>query len=136
MVHIKRVYEPASDEDGYRVLVDRLWPRGLSRERARIDLWLKAAAPSDQLRKWFAHVPERFNEFARRYREELSQHPEVMETLHSLESEHGVLTLVYGAHDEEHNQAVVLADALIGQRTASAGAASGPGSRTHAATGR
>jgi len=117
MVHIKRVYEAAATSDGYRVLVDRLWPRGLTKEKADVDLWLKEAAPSTELRAWFGHQPERFAEFSRRYREELSQHPEVLTQLSALESEHGLITLVYGAHDEEHNQAVVLADALLGRRT-------------------
>ncbi|HEX7600977.1 MAG TPA: DUF488 family protein, partial [Polyangiaceae bacterium] len=90
---------------------------GLTKEKADVDLWLKEAAPSTELRAWFGHQPERFAEFSRRYREELSQHPEVLTQLSALESEHGLITLVYGAHDEEHNQAVVLADALLGRRT-------------------
>lgn len=124
MVHIKRVYEAAATSDGYRVLVDRLWPRGLTKEKADVDLWLKEAAPSTELRAWFGHQPERFAEFSRRYREELSQRPEVLDQLSALESEHGLITLVYGAHDDEHNQAVVLADALLGRRTVQSAVAS------------
>lgn len=127
MIHIKRVYEAAAKSDGYRVLVDRLWPRGLTKEKAYVDLWLKEAAPSHELREWFGHEPERFAEFSRRYREELSQRPEVLKQLTALESEHGLITLVFGAQDDEHNQAVVLADALLGRRTVQSAVAA----RTH-----
>ncbi|RDE10052.1 DUF488 domain-containing protein [Pelagibacterium lacus] len=107
---IKRAYEPADKEDGYRVLVDRLWPRGLHKDDAALDEWLKDVAPSTELRKWFNHDPERFPEFRRRYRKELSDNPDV-EKLAAL-AKKGKLTLVYSARDETHNQARVLAEYL------------------------
>ncbi|MGB8930286.1 MAG: DUF488 family protein [Anaeromyxobacteraceae bacterium] len=109
MVRTKRAYEPASRADGLRILVDRLWPRGVTREAARIDLWLKDVAPSTALRQWFAHRPERFREFEERYRRELARSParealaEIM-----LRAAHGEVTLVYGARDVVHNHAVFL----------------------------
>ncbi|MBK7821150.1 MAG: DUF488 domain-containing protein [Tessaracoccus sp.] len=106
-IQIKRVYEPASDDDGFRVLVDRLWPRGLSKEEARLDLWDKDAAPSTELRKWFGHIPERFDEFAEKYRAELDASGAATALLAQCAG-HDVVTLLYGAHDEVHNQAVVL----------------------------
>jgi uncharacterized protein YeaO (DUF488 family) len=109
MVRIKRAYEPASAEDGYRILVDRLWPRGVSKEAARVDLWAKELAPSPGLRVWFGHDPRRFRDFAERYRLELSRSPArelFVEVLHR--AAHGTVTLVYGAHDEVHNNAAVL----------------------------
>jgi uncharacterized protein YeaO (DUF488 family) len=112
MIRAKRVYGDPSAEDGYRVLVDRLWPRGLSKEKAAIDLWFKEIAPSGELREWFGHRPERFDEFTQRYRRELARHPEMVSRLRSLEAEHGTLTLLYAAHDELHNQAVVLAEVV------------------------
>jgi len=111
-VRIKRAYEPASDEDGQRVLVDRLWPRGISKDKARLDHWLKEVAPSAELRKWFDHKPERWPEFKRRYREELDANPALAE-LRAFAGR-GRLTLVYGARDEAHNDAVVLAELLAG----------------------
>lgn len=111
MLKIKRVYEDAQHNDGYRVLVDRLWPRGLTKEKAAVDLWLKEIAPSPELRKWFNHEPEKFPEFNKRYRAELKQNPAV-EELRALGREHKKITLVYGAHDPEHNQAVVLQNYL------------------------
>lgn len=112
-VRIKRVYEDASDEDGYRVLVDRVWPRGLSKEAAHVDEWVKEAGPSTELRTWFGHRPERFAEFARRYRDELDGSMPLSH-LRDLVADHDVVTLVYSARDEEHNQAVVLGDVLRG----------------------
>lgn len=111
MLKIKRVYEDAQHNDGYRVLVDRLWPRGLTKEKAAVDLWLKEIAPSPELRKWFNHEPEKFPEFNKRYRAELKQNPAV-EELRALGREHKTITLVYGAHDPKHNQAVVLQNYL------------------------
>ncbi|MFH5820996.1 DUF488 domain-containing protein [Georgenia sp. AZ-5] len=108
---IARVYDPPGEDDGARVLVDRLWPRGLAKDGARIDLWLKDVAPSTQLRREFHHDPERFAEFTRRYRDELAGNPAV-ERLRELERERGRVTLLYGAKDTEHNQAVVLRDFL------------------------
>lgn len=111
-VHLKRVYDPASPADGTRVLVDRLWPRGLSKAKAKIDLWLKEVAPSTELRKWFGHDPQRWDEFRHRYIEELKQHPEDLAKLRELASK-GPLTLLYAARDEQHNDAVVLRDVLL-----------------------
>lgn len=110
-IAIKRVYEPAADSDGQRVLVDRLWPRGVRKEDARLDEWLKEIAPSDELRKWFGHDPERWTEFQKRYREELKGKGEALEQLRALTAK-GKVTLLFGAHDEKHNNAVVLADYL------------------------
>jgi uncharacterized protein YeaO (DUF488 family) len=110
-IQIKRVYEPASPEDGYRVLIDRLWPRGVSRQSAKADGWIKELAPSTELRQWFAHDPGRFEEFRRRYIEELrDERPRLTALRHRARG--GTLTLVYSAHDTEHNDAVVLAEIL------------------------
>jgi len=116
MLRIKRVYEPTEKSDGFRVLVDRLWPRGVSKERAHLDLWLKEIGPSDALRKWFGHDPKRWKEFAAKYRKELSGKRELVQQLKKLESEHGTVTLLFSAHDEEHNQAVALREFLKGSR--------------------
>ena len=110
-VRLKRAYDPAEPRDGYRVLVDRLWPRGVSKERARLDEWARELAPSAELRTWFGHDPERFAEFERRYRAELTAHEEKLDELRCRARE-GTLTLVYGARDEVHNDAVVLAELL------------------------
>jgi uncharacterized protein YeaO (DUF488 family) len=109
-LHLKRVYEPPSPSDGRRILVDRLWPRGLSKAEADIDLWLKDVAPSAPLRKWFGHRPERWSEFRARYRDELKTNP-ALDRLRQVLAE-GKATLVYGAKDQEYNQAVVLAEVL------------------------
>jgi len=111
---IKRVYEPASDDDGFRVLVDRVWPRGVSKERAHLDLWDKDVAPSTELRRWYGHVPERFEEFARRYRAELDANPDALTVARAWGAEHRRVTLLYGAHDGETSQAAVLRDVLAG----------------------
>jgi len=111
-VRIKRAYEPPSRRDGTRVLVDRLWPRGVKKADAGISQWMKEIAPSNELRKWFGHDPERWEEFRRRYRAELTKKRELLGELRSLAKE-GPLTLVYSAHDEAHNQAVVLREALL-----------------------
>ncbi|OJV76460.1 MAG: MarR family transcriptional regulator [Cellulomonas sp. 73-92] len=108
---IKRVYDHPAPEDGFRVLVDRLWPRGLTKERAAADLWLKDAAPSTALRVEWHHDPGRFGEFADRYRTELESEPAVAELL-DLARTHGVVTLLFSAHDPELNQAAVLRDYL------------------------
>jgi uncharacterized protein YeaO (DUF488 family) len=110
-VRLTRAYEQPASSDGYRVLVDRLWPRGVSREEARLDEWAKELAPSAALRRWFAHDPERFGEFRRRYTAELAAHEEKLGELRR-RARNGTLTLVYGARDEEHNDAVVLAELL------------------------
>lgn len=104
---IKRVYLPAEESDGYRVLVDRLWPRGIKKENAKVDLWAKALAPSTELRKWFNHIPERFPEFKDKYIAELKANPEALSILDEIRN-HDVVTLLYAAKDEEHNNAVVL----------------------------
>jgi len=106
-IQIKRAYEPAGKEDGFRVLVDRLWPRGVSKEELKIDLWLKEVAPTDHLRKWFDHDPAKFAEFSRKYRDELHDNPATQQ-LRDVVAQYEVVTLLYGAHDVEHNQAVVL----------------------------
>jgi uncharacterized protein YeaO (DUF488 family) len=110
-VRVKRAYEPSSPGDGYRVLIDRLWPRGVSREQARLDAWDKDLAPSPELREWFGHEPGRFEEFRRRYIEELrAQRPRLAELRRR--AREGTLTLVYSARDTEHNDAVVLAEVV------------------------
>lgn len=111
MIRIKRVYEPAEAEDGRRILVDRLWPRGVSRERDRIEAWHKEIAPSDGLRRWFGHDPVRWEEFRRRYREELAAHPAEIGRL-LREAGEGGITLLFAARDQEHNNAVVLKELL------------------------
>jgi uncharacterized protein YeaO (DUF488 family) len=113
---LKRIYSPAQKADGYRILVDRLWPRGVSRQKAHIDLWLKEIGPSDALRKWFGHDPARWREFLRRYRKELRAKADLVEQIKHLQKEHGKVTLIFSAHDEEHNQAVALRDFLEGRR--------------------
>jgi uncharacterized protein YeaO (DUF488 family) len=110
-VCLKRAYEPASAEDGYRVLVDRLWPRGVSKEQAKLDEWDQELAPSSQLREWFGHQPDRFPEFRRRYIDELRANGLRLRELRG-RAKTGTLTLVYSAHDSEHNDAVVLAEVL------------------------
>jgi uncharacterized protein YeaO (DUF488 family) len=108
----KRIYALPSKSDGYRVLVDRLWPRGLSRAIASIDLWLRDLAPSTELRKWYGHDVERWPEFGNRYRQELEGHGELLDTLLDIEHHHGTVTLLFAARDEVHNEAEVLADVL------------------------
>lgn len=116
-VLLKRAYEPAAPEDGQRVLVDRLWPRGVSKEKAAIDLWLKEIAPSTALRQWFNHDPALWEEFQRRYRAELDANGEVVGQLKDV-IRAGKTTLVYGAKDEAQNDAVVLAEYLDGTTSA------------------
>jgi uncharacterized protein YeaO (DUF488 family) len=113
-IRIKRVYDPVSPDDGQRILVDRLWPRGLSKDAAHLTLWLKAISPSEDLRKWFGHDPQLWLEFHRRYTAELAANPDaVAELREALRA--GPATLVYAAHDADHNNAVVLADYLGGR---------------------
>jgi uncharacterized protein YeaO (DUF488 family) len=111
MLKTKRIYEPASPTDGYRVLVDRLWPRGVAKDAAHLDEWLREIAPSDELRKWFGHDPTRWPEFARRYRDELAAPDKTgqIERLRALTADRTV-TLLFAARDEAHNNAVVIAD--------------------------
>ncbi len=106
-IRIKRVYEQPDKHDGRRILVDRLWPRGLTKEKASVDLWLKGIAPSTALRKWFGHDPDRWEAFKERYLAELKNHSEQIRLLKQ-ELDKGVVTLVYGTKDEEHNEAVVI----------------------------
>ena len=110
-VQIKRIYDPAEPGDGYRVLIDHIWPRGVSRERARLDEWARELAPSDELRRWFGHVPERFEEFRTRYRAELAGHVAQLKQLRERATS-SRLTVVYAARDREHNNAVVLLEVL------------------------
>ena len=110
-IRVKRIYDPPARTDGTRVLVDRLWPRGVSKDRAKLKLWLKEIAPSDDLRRWFGHDPARFAEFSRRYRAELNANKEAVSCMEDL-TKAGTVTLLYGAHDTEHNEARVLADYL------------------------
>lgn len=112
MIKIKRIYERQAKQDGWRVLVDRLWPRGMKKETAQIDLWMKEVAPSDGLRKWFGHDPKKWPEFQKQYRAELAEKRELIFELKKLEKAHGTLTLLFGARDKEHNQAVLLARVL------------------------
>lgn len=108
---IKRAYEKPENDDGKRILVDRLWPRGLTKEKARIDLWLKDVAPTTELRKWFGHDPDKWKEFQKRYHQELRNNREPVSILFE-QLKKGVVTLVYGAKDEEHNEALVLKEWL------------------------
>lgn len=111
MIRTKRAYSPAERADGRRVLIDRLWPRGLTRVAAHLDAWEKEVAPSEDLRRWFGHDPRRFEEFRARYRAELLRHPERLADL-VVRAEHGTLTLIYAAKDEAHSNAAVLKELL------------------------
>jgi uncharacterized protein YeaO (DUF488 family) len=113
-VEIKRVYEEPGEADGTRILVDRLWPRGLTKEKAKVDLWLKEIAPTTELRKWFGHDPERWAEFQRRYLDELKTRGEPLAMLRQ-EAAQGRVTLLFGARDVEHNEAVILQKVLRGK---------------------
>jgi uncharacterized protein YeaO (DUF488 family) len=113
-LRLKRAYEPAEPADGYRVLIDRLWPRGVTKEEARLDEWARDLGPSTELRRWFGHEPAKFAEFRRRYLQELAAEEEKLVDLRG-RARRGTLTLVYSARDTEHNDAVVLAE-LLGDR--------------------
>jgi uncharacterized protein YeaO (DUF488 family) len=113
-VKLKRAYEPPTADDGTRILIDRLWPRGITKERAAIDQWMKDISPSTELRKWFGHDPARWDEFRRRYSKEVHQHAKLLDQLRSLARE-GPITLVYSAHDEKHNDAVELRELILGK---------------------
>lgn len=108
-IQLKRTYEPADKNDGYRILVDRLWPRGLTKEKAAVDEWLKDIAPTTELRKWFKHDPKKWTEFKKRYRDELKEHMPLVEYILKKARKERV-TLLYSAKDEEHNDALVLKD--------------------------
>lgn len=114
-VKLKRAYEPAAAHDGTRILIDRLWPRGVKKADAAIDQWMKDIAPSTGLRKWFGHDPARWTEFRSRYAAEIDEHPEQLDRLRAAAIQ-GPITLVYSAHDEMHNDAVALRDFLLGRR--------------------
>ncbi|HEU0229915.1 MAG TPA: DUF488 domain-containing protein [Burkholderiaceae bacterium] len=111
-VRVKRAYEPASPDDGVRILIDRLWPRGVSKDKAALDDWMKDLAPSTELRQWFGHDPARWDEFQQRYGAELDQNPEALDRVRTLAKTQTV-TLVYSAHDEAHCNAVVLRNVLL-----------------------
>lgn len=111
-LRLKRAYAPAEAEDGVRILVDRLWPRGLSKAKAALDDWMKDIAPTTELRQWFGHDPARWTEFQHRYRAELRAHEEQLDHIRTL-AKSQTITLVYGARDEVHNDAVVLRDVLL-----------------------
>lgn len=110
-MEIKRIYNDVADDDGYRILVDRIWPRGIKKEDAHLDDWIKDIAPSTELRKWFGHEPEKFQSFAKKFRKELEGKSEVLEKIRLIAKKQKV-TLLYAAKDVEHNQAVVLLDVL------------------------
>lgn len=112
MITLKRIYEPYDKKDGYRVLVDRLWPRGISKERAHLDLWLKGIAPSTELRKWFNHDPKNWSEFQKRYRAEIEANKNDLATLKKIVKENKTVTVLYGAKDKEHNEAIVLVEIM------------------------
>lgn len=111
MLQVKRIYEDYADTDGYRILVDRLWPRGISKERAHIDEWAKEIAPSNELREWFNHDPARFAEFKTKYKHELQEKSDLLAGIKK-KAQHQRVTLLYGAKDETHNQAQVLLELL------------------------
>ena len=113
-VKLKRAYQPPAADDGTRILIDRLWPRGVTKERAAIDQWMKDISPSTELRKWFGHDPARWDEFCRRYAKEVHQHAELLDQLRSRARE-GPITLVYSARDEKHNDAVELRELILGE---------------------
>lgn len=109
MIKVKRAYEPASSDDGYRILVDRLWPRGISKEKSQLGEWMKEVSPSTELRKWFSHDPAKWSEFKDRYRQELADKTDYLDAIKEKASK-GDVTLVYGAKDKEFNQAIALKD--------------------------
>lgn len=112
MIRIKRIYDKPEKEDGFRILVDRLWPRGLTKEKANVDLWLKEIAPDNALRKWFSHDPAKWNAFREKYNDELKAKPELISQLKQLLKKEKVVTLLYAAKDEQHNNAVALKELL------------------------
>ena len=113
MIKIKRIYDPVSKDDGKRILVDRLWPRGVKKEKAAIDEWLKDIAPSDELRKWFSHDPEKWQEFKKRYKKELSDSDKVdLVKKLKVEAKKGTITFLFAAKDTEHDNAMVLKEVI------------------------
>jgi uncharacterized protein YeaO (DUF488 family) len=107
VIKLKRVYDKPSTDDGFRVLVERLWPRGVTKDAARLDIWLKEVAPSPELRKWYSHDVSKWNEFQKRYRAELAQHHDALNEIMEKQKE-GTVTFVYAARDDEHNSALIL----------------------------
>lgn len=112
MFRIKRIYDKLERKDGFRVLVDRLWPRGLSKERANIDIWLKEIAPSETLRRWFSHDAKKWDDFRAAYNKELKNKPELIQKIRQIGKEENIITLLYSAKDEEHNNAIILKEFL------------------------
>ena len=112
MIKIKRIYEPLGSDDGCRILVDRLWPRGISKENAHVDLWMKDIAPSADLRKWFSHDPAKWNDFVSRYQEELKDKSNLLEEIERLNKAHGNVTLLFSARDTDHSNATALLQTL------------------------
>lgn len=112
MVKVKRIYDDYDPEDGYRVLVDRLWPRGVSKEKAHVDLWMRDIAPSTELRKWFRHDTQKWDEFTAQYTKEIKENTGQLEELNKILREHATVTFLYAARDTEHNDAVVLKQVL------------------------
>ena len=115
IIKLKRVYEQPENDDGFRVLVDRLWPRGISKEKAKLDLWLKDIAPSTELRKWFGHETDKWKEFQKRYIGELEQNLEAVNILRD-KARTDTVSLIYAARDEEHNEAIVIRDLLMNNK--------------------
>ena len=120
MISVKRVYDPPSRQDGLRILVDRLWPRGVSKEKAKVDIWLKEVAPSNELRNWFSHDPKKWVEFKKKYEAELEDKIDLLQNILNEEKKNKSVTLVYSAKDKEHNQAVALYGILMKIESANA----------------
>jgi uncharacterized protein YeaO (DUF488 family) len=112
MFKIKRVYEEYSSDDGFRILIDRLWPRGVSKAKAHVNLWFKELAPTGNLRKWFSHDPKKWNAFKKKYIKELKENKTSLDKIKNLKKEHKTITLIFSAKDEQHNNAVVLVGVL------------------------
>src|SRR5512136_2632824 len=108
MRKMRRIYEESKRDDGYRILVDRLWPRGLSKEKAKVDLWMKEIAPSNELRKWFSHDPGKWDDFKKKYKRELEDKEELLNRIREIEREKGTITLLYSAKEEKYNNGVAL----------------------------
>jgi uncharacterized protein YeaO (DUF488 family) len=117
VIRIKRIYESAAEEDGFRILIDRLWPRGIEKEKAKIGMWLKEVAPSNELRKWFSHDPEKWEEFKMKYSKEIVAKQALLKEIMRIEEEKGTVTLLYSAKDKDHNNAVALKTILEKQAT-------------------
>ena len=115
-IRLKRIYEPASNKDGTRILIDRLWPRGITKAEAELDEWRREVTPSGRLRAWFGHDPKRWKEFSRRYRAELVAHADALDELRR-QARQGLVTLLYAAKDEGHTHAIVLRNVILGRTT-------------------